>query len=213
MKTITFILLILLSGHCVYGQGVLGFFDQQGTKKKRMAEQIALLEMYLGEVKKGYSVVEHGINNMHDLKNGTFSLHTAYINSLSAVSPAVASYPAIRQITGMANDIRTCFTTEIKYQQQAEVLTGPEMYYLNNVYQHLLSELNKDLAQLSDVLTPGKLQLKDEERLSQIDQINMRVKDKYAFSRTFTAHMRALAASRIDEQQATKILKRLYQIN
>lgn len=213
MKQIISIIVVVLSFHCVHAQGILGFFDQQGTKKERMAEQIALLELYLGEVKKGYSVVEHGISTVHDLKNGTFDLHTAYINSLSAISPAVAADPAIGHITRTADDIRNCFNGEIKFEQRANVLTGSEMHYLRAVYDHLAAELNKDLDQLADVISPGKLQLKDEERISQIGKIEMSVKDKYAFSRSFTANIHALATNRINEQRSQNILKQLYQIN
>lgn len=212
MKKIIIIAAIGLS-HTVQAQGVLGFFNQQDTKKKRMIEQIALLETYLGEVKKGYSEVENGISTMHDLKNGTFSLHTAYINSLNAVSPSVSSDPSINRITTMAGDIRNCFVEEIRYQQRSGMLSEPEQQYVRHVYQHLTSELNKDLDQLADVITPGRLQLKDEQRITLIDGIAARVADKYAFSRSFTSNIHTLALNRAAEQRSRSILKQLYQIN
>jgi hypothetical protein len=196
-----------------YGQGIGGFFSQQSSKEKLMLTQIAELHIYASALKTGYTITEKGINTAHDLKNGTFSLHTAYFNSLEQVSPAVSGNPKGKAILDTRQKIVSQFTAEITWQQTQKLLHPDELAYLQKVYANLLKEAQKDLDELNQVLTPGQLQLTDQQRLQRLDHLYAGMKDKYVFTGSFTTKCRKVALARQQAKRENEQLKKLYGIN
>jgi hypothetical protein len=60
------------------------------------------------------------------------------------------------------------------------------------------------------VITPGKLQLTDAERLDRLDRLIMAMKDKYAFTLSLTGKCRKLALARMAQLNEQDQLKKLY---
>lgn len=212
MKIIATACLLMLA-MMARSQGVIGFFNQQDTKKKRMAEQVVLLETYLAEVKNGYAATKEGLNTIHNLKSGTMGLNAGYISSLTAVNPAISGNPKIAEIKRYIVETQALWSSEIAYQRKKAVLTTTEINYVLQVDKHLLNELAIDGQQLDNVIMPGKLQMTDNERLSAIDGIYSSVKDKYAFSVDFTGKLHQMALSRLEDRRNRGILKELYKTN
>lgn len=210
MKTLLFFPLTSLSFHQAQAQFLGGFFSQQSQQRKLMAQQIAQYEIYLGAIKTGYHITETGLNTAHDLKNGTFSLHSAYINSLDQVNPLIQNSPKGKAIAELNSQTLKLFSDEITWQQHANLLTTTEMSYLQKVRDNLAAKCQLDRNELLQVLTPGKLQLTDAQRLDRLDKLYERMKDKYAFAGSFTTKCRKLALSRKQNQQDNDQLKKLY---
>jgi hypothetical protein len=187
-----------------------GFFSQQATKKKLMAEQLAAYQLYLSAIKTGYTVADKGWKAAHDLKNGTFSLHTDYFNSLQQVAPVVKDDPKGRAIDSLYQQIRSLFANEKQWQAKKKLLNPKELLYLDQVSTSLLNKCKTDMDELTGILTPGKLQLSDAERLNRLDKLYGRMKDKYAFAAYFTVKCRKLALDRQKQQQDREQMKKLY---
>lgn len=217
MKTsIKAFFLLFLAAPLFYGkaqaQFLGGFFSQQSQQRKLMAEQIAQYEIYLGAIKTGYHVAETGLNTAHDLKNGTFNLHNAYISSLSQVNPLIQNNPKGKAIAGLNDQVLKTLSDELAWQQKEKQLSEKELAYFQKVQANLLSKCQLDMSELTDVLTPGKLQLTDAQRLDRLDKLYDRMKDKYAFAGAFTAKCRKLAESRKQNKQDNAQMKKLYGI-
>jgi hypothetical protein len=208
LLTITLLALAITSHAQVLG----GFFNQQLTRKRVMLQQIALQQTYLAGLKKGYSVVQKGLNTAHDLKNGTFSLHQDYFNSLSAVSVSVKNDPRIALITNYQREIIASFDNELNWEKQQAILASDEIRYIQTAYGNLLSGCTSDLDELNMVITPGKARMKDAERIEHIDLIYTNTIDKYKFSQSFTHNSRAFAFNRKSNTQETFIIRKLYNI-
>ena len=189
-----------------------GFFSQQRQKEKLMAGQIAGLQLYLGAISSGYHIAQNGINTAHDLKNGTFSLHTAYFNSLEQVNPVIRNNPKGKAIAECYQQLSRQFDTELRWQKQQAQLSAAELANLQNVADNLRKLGAADMAELSDVLTPGKLQLTDEQRLDRLDKLYAAMKDKAAFAASFTGKCRRLALSRQRAKADREQLRKLYGI-
>ncbi|NVM67315.1 hypothetical protein FHW88_005636 [Mucilaginibacter sp. SG538B] len=189
-----------------------GFFSQQATKKKLMTEQVAVYQLYLSAIKTGYTIGGKGLTVAHDLKNGTFSLHTAYFNALQQVAPVVKSDPKGRATDSLYRQIRSLFANEKQWQAKQKLLTVTELQYLDKVSAGLLAKCKTDMDELTDVLTPGRLQLSDAERLSRLDQLYARMKDKQAFAGYFSNKCRKLALNRQKQQKDRAQMKKLYGI-
>jgi hypothetical protein len=196
----------------IFAQGTGGFFNQQSSKMKLMLAQIAGYETFLNSLKNGYKITENGLNAVHELKGGTYNLHAAYFNSLQEVNPVVQANPKGKAIVGIQQQISQFFTNEISWEQQQKVLTGAEINYINQVYGNIVKKCQEDMNGLMQVLTPGKLQLTDHQRLERIDQLYATTLDKLAFSQSFTNKCRQMANDRQRAKKNNNQLKTLYGI-
>ncbi|MFB9840923.1 hypothetical protein [Mucilaginibacter ginsenosidivorans] len=211
MRKYLSIFLVLVSAWA-HGQGIGSFFSQQSTKKKDMALQIALMETYLSGLKHGYMQTQDGLANIHDLKSGSFSLNNNYFLSLSQVSPAVRQNPKVAEIQSLAAEIKSNFRRFIQWQHGQDLVTAGDISYLQKVADHLIAECDKELVMLADVISPGKFQLADVDRIKEINSIDADMKDKYAFCLTFIDRTRNVTLRRQAEARQQKILKRLYNL-
>jgi len=210
--TVITVLLIAYSG-IGRAQGIGSFFNQQDDKDKLMIEQIVLQKTFLSEIKKGYNDAINGLNTAHDLKNGSFNLNQSYFNSLSQVSPAVRSDPKIKLITDYQQQIISDFNKEISWQKQQAILTPGEINYIQHVCGNMIAGCSKDLSELQIVITPGSVQMKDAERISEIDRLYTATTDKYKFSMSFISNIHGIASDRQNNIQDRRIMKSLYGIN
>lgn len=210
--TLFIFLLACLSVRQAQAQFLGGFFSQQSTREKLMAEQIAGYRIYLSTIKTGYKIADKGLSTAHDLKNGTFSLHTDYFKSLEQVAPAIRKDPKGRAIDSLYQQIRSLFASERQWQARQRLLSATELQYFDKVQASLNAKAKTDLDELSDVLTTGKLQLTDAQRLDRLDKLYDRMKDKYAFAGYFTGKCRKLALNRQQQHKDRDQMKKLYGI-
>jgi len=212
MKKLTLFIFTTLTACQLHAQGAGGFFDQQSSKEKLMLAQIAGYETYLGNIKTGYHITETGLSTVQDLKGGTFDLHAAYFNSLQQVNPAIKSSPKASAVAGINQQINRIFTAEISWQQQQKIFTSGEINYIKQVYRNIAVKCTENMQALADVITPGKLQLTDHQRVDRIDQIYAAMQDKSAFTQSFTTKCRQMAQDRQHAQKNREQLKKLYGI-
>ncbi|MFD0765404.1 hypothetical protein ACFQZI_11120 [Mucilaginibacter lutimaris] len=187
-------------------------FGQQGKKKKLMAEQVSGIYTYLAAIKGGYSIMQNGLDLSHELKGGTLGLHTSYYNSLQQVNPVVKQEPKGKAIADLYGELSNRFSTELSWQKKQRVLKANELSYLEKVSDNLIRLAGKDLAETNAVLTPGKLQLTDQERLDRLDKLYAAMKEKAGFAASFTAKSRALAQNRQRAKAEKTQIQKLYGI-
>ncbi|WP_426582620.1 hypothetical protein [Mucilaginibacter sp. R-33] len=220
MKTVCKFLLIFFAGSLVFQSAKaqsLSFsfgdlFSQQSKLRRVMAEQIVQYEIYYSALKTGYRITENGLDLAHVLKDGTFSLHGAYFSSLEQVNPLIKNSAKGKAIADLDRQIRGMLAAEFSWQQQQKLLRAAEMAYFKKVRDNLLAKCQLDMDELLQVLTPGKLQLTDAQRLTRLDQLYESMKDKYAFAGSFAAKCRKLALGRKQNQEDKQQLKKLYGI-
>lgn len=213
LKTILCFSLAGLGSYTAKAQFLGGFFSQQSRQRKLMAEQIAGYQLYLGALKTGYHIAESGLNTAHDLKNGSFTLSSNYFSSLSQVNPVIQNNPKGNAISDLNNQTLALLAAEYSWQQRQKLLTLTELGYLKKVNDNLAAKCKLDMDELLQVLTPGKLQLTDAQRLGRLDKLYDSMKDKYAFSGSFTSRCRKLALSRKQNSLDNDQLKKLYGIH
>ncbi|MGY4538186.1 hypothetical protein ACVW0P_002606 [Mucilaginibacter sp. UYNi724] len=214
-KILKTILCFSLAGFCGYtarAQFLGGFFSQQSRQRKLMAEQIAGYQIYLGALRTGYHIAESGLNTAHELKNGSFMLTGNYFSSLSQVNPVIQNNSKGKAIADLNRQTLALLAAELSWQQQQKVLTPAELGYLEKVKDNLEAKCKLDMDELLQVLTPGKLQLTDAQRLARLDKFNDNMKDKYAFAGSFASRCRKLALSRKQQGRDNEQLKKLYGI-
>lgn len=199
-------LMVLLSYPDVRAQTFGEFFNQKKTQKRYLLEQIAALQVYLEYAKKGYELVGSGLQTVRDIKNGEFSLHNLFISSLKKVSPFVRNNAKVAEIVACQLGVMRAFDIRDK-----DLLPVSSQLYMLQVKGHLLDECFKDLEELLLVVTAGKVEMSDAQRLERLDKVYRSMSNKYAFARDFSAQVKLLISGKINEQESINYLKKLYE--
>jgi hypothetical protein len=191
------------------GQTFAEFFNQKKTQKKYLLEQIAALEMYTKYLTKGYEIASSGLQTIKDLSNGEFSLHNAFISGLKKVSPVIKNNIKVAEIIEMQIRIGKAFNA-IKSNPH---LSLSNQLYIREVRENLWEESLKDLEELLLVITSGKIEMTDDERMKRLDKIYLSMQDKSVFSQSFTAEISQFIRQKEIEKKSIEQLKNRYEIH
>ncbi|OKS86135.1 hypothetical protein [Mucilaginibacter polytrichastri] len=204
------VLTTLVCGLCVpvQAQTFAEWWNQKSTQKKYLLQQIAALQIYTGYLSKGYDIVKSGLGTVRNITNGEFGLHTAYINSLKQVNPVIRDDKRVAAILCADAEIMDRFKV-----LDASPLSADNQAYVNEVKQLVIGGWNKDLDELALVITAGKVQMTDDERLERLAKVYESTLDKAAFTQAFCTEVALMAGQMGLEQRSIKNLRRYYEGN
>lgn len=202
-------LLCALSFQQVRAQTFAEWFSQKKTQIKYLTEQISALEQYGSYVKQGYQIAQNGWGGIGNWVKGEYNLHSAYYTSLKTVNQAISNDPKADSIVSTAQLIPRQFDQ----LNGLSALDNDNREYISRVKTKVLSETDKDVAELQLVLTNGRAQLTDDERIKRLDAIYFQVSEKLVFSRSFCNAIRLLLIQRNQQLQDIQTIGRLYEIN
>jgi archaellum component FlaC len=170
-----------------------------------MTEQLAKLELYLKEVKEGYSIVQKGLTTIGNIKKGDFDLHSLFFNSLKDVNPAIKNWGKVADIIAMQVQLLVGCKTSIQQATASGNFSSTDLKYLAAVYTNLTNLTGKDIDELTGLVSDGNWQMTDDDRMSRIDQLFNQVSEKYNFLRSLSS--RIMTESAIRTQQKSNIQK------
>jgi len=173
-------------------------------------EKLTQFKAILSDMRQGYSMLTQGYNQVEDLTQGNFNLHSVFLNGLLQVNPQVAKYARVAGIIADELSILSEYKLAFKRFQRSSMFNADELAYLTNVYAQLTSSALNDVNDLAGVITASRLRMSDDERLSAIDRIYSSSSDKLMFLRSFNRKAGLLALQREREQNEVNNLKPLY---
>ena len=183
-------------------------FRQKKTREKYLVQQLTALQVYAGYLKQGYDIASKGINTVKSIKNGEFSLHRDFFNSLKIINPVIRNHVKTAEIITYQAQIIKLFGR----LNQLEELSEQEHAYLRRVKSKVLDEGSKDLEELFMVITTGALEMTDDERISRLDKIYGSMQDRYRFAESFINDAIGLSEQRITGKRELNTLKKLNNI-
>jgi len=183
-------------------------FRQKKTQQKYVLQQIAALEVYTSYLKKGYELVNGGLQTIKDISNGEFGLHNAFITGLKKVSPAIRNDVRVVEIIEMQIRIGRAFGS-LKSNPN---LSASNQLYVQNVRENLWEESLKDLEELLMVVTAGKVEMSDDERLERLNKVYFSMRDKSAFTQNFLAEINLFSRQKEMERRSIEQLNNSYGI-
>ncbi|NII83129.1 hypothetical protein [Pedobacter sp. SG908] len=193
-------------GGAVQAQTFGEFFNQKKTQKKYLLEQIAALQLYLDYARKGYRLVDGGLQAIKNITNGEFSLHGAFISSLKTVSPSVRKNVKVAEILAYQISITRWFG-----EFKGNVLLSPDdQLYILGVKAGVLADCSRDLESLLLVVTSGRLEMGEAERIRRIDLLYESMPDKAAFTADFIGKVEGLVRNRERDHLDILDLRRAY---
>jgi len=201
--------LLLLSATATFGQTFAEWFSQKKTQIKYLGRQIAALEQYGSYIKQGYAISQNGLGHIGGYIKGEYDLHSAYYSSLKTVNPKIKGNGKADSIMSYAAQIPGQFD----HLNNLNSLGEDNRQYVLRVKAKVLEECHKDLTELQLIMTSGQAQLTDDERIQGLDEINMRMKDKYSFTQSFCDQVRILLLQRNRELQDIQSFGRYDEVN
>lgn len=198
--------LLLFVGTSTFGQTWSEFFNQKKKQEKYLLEQLVALKMYAGYLKKGYDIVGTGIGTIKDIKNGEFSLHSTFFSSLKNVNPAIKKNAKVASIISLQISIIKAF----KSIGDNDGLKLSDSQYILDVKDRVTDDCLDDMEDLLLVITSGRLEMSDDERLERLDSIYERMRDKAAFAQSFIGEVNLLILQRKNEQKSINHLREIY---
>jgi hypothetical protein len=161
-------------------------------------------------MEQGYTMLTQGYQQVKDLFQDNFNLHSVFLDALLQVNPEVAKYARVADIIADEVSMLSEYKKAYSRFQNSGVFNADELGYLANVYANLTSAALNDVNDLTNVITASKLRMSDDERLSAIDRIYASSSDKLTFLRTFNRKTSVLALQRQQAQNEVNNLKSLY---
>ena len=143
------------------------------------------------------------------MSKGEFNLHNSFISSLKAVSPTIRNNGKVVDVIILQLEIRQAFGSIRK----SKLLDATTLTYAEEVRENVIDECEKDLDELLLVITSGKVEMKDDERLKRLEDIYKRMVDKSQFVQHFTNQLKMFGRQKQHEEQSIHDLKKLYETN
>lgn len=184
------------------------WFRQKKTQIDYLTKQIAELQVYAGYLKQGYAISKNGLGTIRDWTNGESILHSDYYNSLKTVSPELRNNPEAKAIIAYAATISDSFE-----RLNPEGLSDESKSYITRVKSKVLAECAADISELQLVMTSGKTEMTDDERLRRLNKVYEAIKEKYQFTCSFTSRVNVLLQQKPQDEQNIQTLKKYYGIN
>lgn len=192
-----------------YAQTFSEWFRQKKTQKRYLLEQIAALQVYIGYARQGYEIVGSGLQTVRNITKGEFGLHDAFISGLKKVSPAVREDVRVAEIISIQIGIVKAFGCI----GSNGLFSADQLAYIADVSAGVIAECYTDLEELLLVITSGKVEMTDDQRLSRIGSIYERMSDKSAFVQNFCNDVTLVIHQKKMEQNAVENLRRYYGID
>lgn len=172
-----------------------GIFDQGATELKEYGKQIVALQLLMNKARKGYSIVEFGLQDIGSIDSGEAALHREYFNSLGSVNPRVAGMSQVADIRTLASSIQERLGLSLA-RWNSGGLSADELAMLRGMQQRIVNGIEANLDELTNLLTPLKLTMTDDQRMARIDLIDDKMKRLSEFVGEFSGQTDVLIVER-----------------
>lgn len=148
-------------------------------------EKLTQFKQILTELKTGYQVVNAGYGTIKGLSEGTFNLHSAFLNGLLLVAPNLRSYSRVASIIEAQTALLSEYKSAYNSYKTGGRFSPSEISYMGKVYGNLVTQSLENLDELTMILTDSKLRMSDDERMRSIDRLDQQMQEKLGFLRYF----------------------------
>jgi len=185
MKGMGFLWLCLMA-QVGRAQTAAEWFEQNSTRLAYYAQQIAALQIYLGEEKKGYDISSAGLGVIGRSKDVENTLHQGYYASLGQINPLVAGMPEVSEIDSLQEVMMQRSAASLAKYNRDGLFSAGQLSYIGGVFTRAVQAGMEDVNGLADLLTAGKLQMTDDERMTGIRVLDGAMRGRYGFMMGFT---------------------------
>jgi hypothetical protein len=175
-------------------------------------EKLSQLKQILTEMYQEYTMLYNGYEKIKGLSQGTFSLHKVYLDGLLLVSPSVSSYWKVADIVLKEANLVRDYQAASAYFRGSGLFSSQELDGIAVFYSTVVERAEKDIAELTMVITGGTLRMSDGERLSAIDRIDGDVTGQLSVLHSYNNSAALQAAQRVQVAGDIGAIRGLYGI-
>jgi hypothetical protein len=185
------------------------WFAQKKTQKKYLLQQIAALQVYSGYLKQGYQIANNGLSFISGSLKAENGLHSIFYNRMKTASPMVRNSAMVKEIMDRQQEI----LTRLKDISAFGGMTIEEKNYLEQVRSAVLKDCDQQLNTLQMVISDGKMEMSDAERVALVTKVHSAMMENYRFASSFAAQAKIYAVRREQERNDVSVTKQVYGIN
>ncbi|RZK43355.1 MAG: hypothetical protein EOO90_03595 [Pedobacter sp.] len=215
IKVVVFLLVLIwglgLGVGSVQAQTGAEFLRQKKTQEKYLLKQLAYLELYGSELRKGYKLAKEGLGVISDFTSWEFKLHEKFFDALATVSSVVRRDFRVAEIAKLQIQIRSSFSA---LAGNPALSGGPDEKlrdYIGEVRVKVIQECNEDLDELLDVVLAGEVEMNDSERLARLKVVHEAMVKKAEFSAYFCSEVNGLLVNRKGYRFDIESIRRFYE--
>lgn len=211
MKRVFWLMMISMAMvSAAQGQGINQWFRQKKTQTQYLIQQIAALKAYTGQLQKGYRIVQGGLNTIGDIKDGHFRLDRVFFDELRAINPRIRQYARVTDIITLNIQVIKLSGAAMKAAKRSDRFNHNELSYSEKVFRNVMDNCSELIDELIQILSPGELQLSDDERIKRIDGVYAEMKDRYGFINSYCNDLEKLQVQRSRELKDVKTIQKIY---
>lgn len=171
--------------------------------------KLAQFKQILKDLQTSYDILQKGYSSIKNIAEGNFSLHEAFIDGLLLVNPSLAKYQRVADIISDQTTIVSQYKAAFKYFKSGGRFNPSELDYIGVVYNNLMDKSVGNLDALATVLTSGKLQMTDDERLEEINRLYRDTHGMLSFLMGFNDRVSILDRQRTRQTEEIEDLKKI----
>ncbi|OJV52278.1 MAG: hypothetical protein BGO31_05460 [Bacteroidetes bacterium 43-16] len=210
-KSVSMMMIFGLSVICLQAMGQTAgeWLRQKSTQRKYLLQQIAALRTYSGYLKKGYDVVKDGSGLIKELTGGEFNLHKDYFESLKNVNPALLKNKKVETMLSLQQWMGKSRRRSRENATTANYFSTGEIQSLRKVLEGLEQDCDDRLEELLLVISDGKLEMSDEQRIKRIDNLYKTMQHLYGLHRKTESTISTLKQHREREIRELELLRKM----
>ena len=192
------------------GQAADEWLRQKETALKYALEQLLALQSQSFILKKGYSIVETGLETLATIKGSDYNLHETFQASLKKLNPSIRNQAFLQQLHQQISWLQGWIGTLKRSLSSPNVLlTQGEKVSLLQVLQRLQEQVGAKASHLSALCSTGEFVLNDAERVERMTTLAQATREDLTFLKGFTVQTEQLLLQRLEEQAAIQHLKKI----
>lgn len=199
----TLCLMLVLAFSC-QAQAQISFkfsdlFKQNKKSLQNHEQQIVELQLYLEAVKKGYRIARSGLETIRSIRNGEFDVHNLFYTGLWKVNPEIRKLPETLMLLDFSlKAYRNCASLTRRLRTD-NALSDADRKFLLGICNNLVADIDANMDALATILTPGKVQMDDQERTHRINAYLQQSSRQLRVSTSVSTDASLLARARTKE--------------
>lgn len=181
--------------------------DQEVKQLLLNVEKLNQLRDILEQMKAKYQILAQGYQQIQQINQESFELHSLFLDRLVKVNPQVRQYYKIAEVLGMQVRLFEGMKQEFRGLNLNEMITGEELQYLEKAFSGFRKNSWNNLEEMALILSDNQLQLTDSERIKGIDRIHLNMNGLLADFNSLSLTMDQVGKNRKYQQGDLKSLK------
>jgi hypothetical protein len=199
---------LILSTSNIKAQSIAQLITQLELDIQKLSE----LKTILNDMYASYEIIDKGYTDIKNIARGNYTLHELYLDGLLAISPSVKNYEHIPDIINKEYTIISESNAASRRFNAGGHFSAQELVYIVNTYASLMQQSEKEIDELTMVITADQLRMSDAERMQAIDRVYADITGQLRFLRQFNNTTSMQAIQRLREANDIITLKSIYGI-